>query len=206
MDDLLCDLEGAAMSIYAEAGEDPEDPPAPQVLAEHLMGRGRLRYDARLLVGRAAYQRLPDGREWIFVRPKLPAPVEVLAVYHELAERYFFGRERSEQLESWCDQLAYRLRMPHPLFRSLIRNVGPNWRDLSQPFFASQTAGALRFLEVSGQPGVVIDRRSVRARGSEWGWPPESELRRLARARTMPRDITRHRITDRPGAVVLIAA
>lgn len=140
------------------------------------------------------------------MKPGLPPRLEVFAIHHEIAERHFFGRVQREDIESLCDQLAYRLRMPHNAFRELARSVGPNWRALSRPFFASQTAAALRYLEVTGTPGVVISQRSLRARGEAWVWPDAAELRRLAKARSLPREVRRHRITDRPGSVVLVAA
>lgn len=206
MDDLEIELEGAATAIYGAAGLDSAEPVSALELAEALMGRGRVQH-ARGLMGGACYQRLPDGREWIFVRPGLPDLVEEMKIFHEIAERYFCLRaDCSENREALCDQLAYRLRMPRPAFRLLVRDVGPNWRKLASPWGASETAGALRYLEVTGTPGVVITEKTTRARGQELCWPDERELRRLVRARNLPPGIERYRIGDRRGAVVLVAA
>lgn len=205
MDDLSADLEGAALSIYAEAGVDPEDPPSAHELVERLVGRGRLQI-TRSILGGAMYQRLPDGREWVFVRPGLPPVVESMRLFHEVAERHFWGRVRDERHEWLCDQLAYRLRMPRPAFRGLVKAVGSDWRQLARPWGASETAGAMRYLEVTGRPGVVVTATDVRARGEEWAWPEAGELRRLARARHLPPEIERRRIRDRKGAVVFLAA
>jgi hypothetical protein len=204
MDDLVADLEGTALSIYAAADLDPEEPPSAHELAEALMGRGRVQY-ARGILGAGKYQRLPDGREWIFLRPGLPELNEELTLFHELAERHFWGREQSEQIEEWCDQLAYRLRMPRPAFRSLVKHVGPDWRKLAAPWGASETAGAMRYLEVTGTPGLVITPQTIRARGEQFAWPDENEIRRLVRVRSLPNGIERHRISDRRGSVVLVA-
>lgn len=204
MNELAADLEGSALAIYAEAGVDPTDPPSAHELAERLVGRGRVQF-TRSILGGAKYQRLPDGREWVFVRPGLPMLVESMRIFHELAERHLCGRVRSEHHEALCDQLAYRLRMPRPAFRGLVEQVGPDWRSLARPWGASETAGAMRYLEVTGTPGVVVTPQGMRARGAEWVWPDLAELQRLARARTLPPGIERHRIRDRRGAVVFVA-
>ncbi len=203
MEELASELEGASLAIYAEAGLDPEDPPSAQEMAEALMGRGRLQY-ARGILGAGRYQRLPDGREWIFIRPGLPRLNEQLTIFHEIAERHL-QRVQGDGIEDLCDQLAYRLRMPCPAFRSLVRHCGPNWRQLSAPWGASETAGALRYLEVTGTPGVVVTPKTIRARGESFVWPCEMELQRLVRARNLPPGIERRRIGDRRGAVVLMA-
>lgn len=196
------DLEGDALCIYAEAGLDPAEPVSAHDLAHALLGRGGVRYARGLLVG-AKYQSLPDGREWIFVRPGLPLHVESLKILHEVAERHFARARRvDEDLEVLCDQLAYRLRMPRPLYRELVATVGPDWRELSRPWGASEAASALRYLEVTGTPGVVITPRAARARGEEWAWPDEAELRRLARARHLPAGVERRSMR---GGVVLMA-
>lgn len=203
MDDLTSELEGAALDIYREGGLDPEEPVAAHRLARAILGRNGVQY-AHGLLGGAVYQALPDGREWIFVRPGLPLLVEQMKIFHELAERHFHrARYVGEDIEQRCDQLAYRLRMPRPAFRQLVRDVGPNFRELARPWGASDAAGALRYLEVTGAPGVVVTPRAVRARGEVWGWPNEPELRRLARARNLPEGVERVRAR---GAVVLLAA
>lgn len=203
MDDVSGDLEGAAHAIYDEAGLDPCEPAAAHSLARRILGRQGLQY-ARGLLGGAAYQPLPDGREWIFVRPGLPLLVEQMKIFHELAERHFHRARRvDENIEHLCDQLAYRLRMPQPAFRRLVRDLGPDFSELARPWGASEAAGALRYLEVTGTPGVVVTARAVRARGEAWAWPEEHELRRLARARSLPVGVERVRAR---GAVVFLAA
>lgn len=195
------DLEGAALAIYREAGLDPAEPPSAHDLARAILGRHGVQY-ARGILGGAVYQPLPDGREWIFVRPGLPPVVEQMKIFHELSHRHFRGSV-DEQLEVLCDQLAYRLRMPQPAFKRLVREVGPAFELLAKPWGASDTAGALRFLEVTGTPGIVVTTRTVRARGEAWAWPEEQELRRLARARSIPDGISRVRIR---GGVVFVAS
>jgi len=199
MDDTTSDLEGAALAIYGEAGLDPTDPPSAHDLARAILGRHGVQY-AHGILGGAKYQPLPDGREWIFVRPGLPPVVEQMKIFHELAERHL-RRSFDPHLEVLCDQIAYRLRMPRPAFLELVRTVGPNWRRLAAPWGASDAAGALRYLEATGTPGVVITRTAVRARGEAWAWPDEQELRRLVRARALPDGLERRRLRDGAGVV-----
>lgn len=198
----IWDHEGNALAIYAEAGADPSDPPGPHGLAEAL--GIEIRYFSRLMGG-AKYARL-DGEERIYVRPGLPPLVEGVRIYHEIAERHLRSARGEEHIERACDQLAYHLRMPRPAFRELLAVVGRDLRALADPWPASETASALRYLEVTDTPGVVVTPREVRARGPEWVWPPEEELRRIARARKLPAGVERVRITDRAGSVLLMAS
>lgn len=195
--------EGNARAIYEEAGADPSDPPGPHGLARML--KITIRYDARRMIGGASHVVL-EGRGVIFVRPGLPGLIEGVRIYHELAERHLRSARGEEGIERACDELAYHLRMPRPAFRGLLSVVGPDLAQLAEPWPSSQTGAALRLLEVTDTPGVVITPREVRARGPEWAWPVESELRRWARARNLPDGLERVRITDRPGAVLLMAS
>jgi hypothetical protein len=96
--------------------------------------------------------------------------------------------------------------MPRPAFRELIVCVGRDLRALAKPWPASETASALRYLEVTDTPGVVVTPKEVRARGPEWVWPPAEELRRIARARKLPAGVERVRIADRAGCALLMAS
>ncbi len=195
------DHEGNARSIYAEADADPLDPPGPHGLAR-MLGI-ILRFDCSRMIG-GAQLCVVAGRDTIFVRPGAGPIIEGARIYHEIAERHLRGSQ-DEHLERACDELAYHLRMPRPAFQSLLSIVGEDLAELAAPWPASQTGAALRLLEVTGTPGVVVTPGDVRARG-EWVWPPADEVRRLARAKRLPDGVTRIRITDRPGSAVLLAA
>jgi hypothetical protein len=196
------DHEGNAAAIYREAQVDPADPPGAHGLAEAL--GTTIRYDCTALIGGAKWCR-HGHRDFIFVHPKLSPLVEGMRIYHELAER-FLRHERDPRLEQACDQLAYHLRMPRLAFRELIGDVGCDLRALAEPWPATQTASALRYLEVTDTPGVVVTPRDVRARGPEWGWPPADELRRIARGRCVQSGVDRIRIEDRAGSWLLLAS
>lgn len=196
------DHEGNSLAIYAEAKADPLDPPGPHGLAKAL--GVSVRYFSKLMGG-AKYARVRD-EECIFVRPGLPPLVEGVRIYHELAERHLRSARGEQSIEQACDQLAYHLRMPRPAFRELIACVGRDLRALAEPWPASETASALRYLEVTDTPGVVVTPREVRARGPEWVWPEVAELRRIARARKLPAGIERVRIDDRAGCALLMAS
>lgn len=91
-------------------------------------------------------------------------------------------------------------------FRDLLGIVGHDLRQLAEPWPASQTGAALRLLEVTDTPGVVITPRDVRVRGPEWVWPAPAELRRLLLAERLPEGLERLVINDRRGSGVLLAA
>jgi IrrE N-terminal-like domain len=195
------DHEGNALAIYAEAHENPSDPQGPFVLAESL--GVRIRYDAPRMLRPAAFA-VVNGEEMIFLRRKLSDAQERFLIYHELAER-LLRKSGDELTELSCVQLAACLRMPPPAFRQLVRVVGFDLPKLAAPWCASETGAALRWLETTGTPGVVVTPGDIRVRGEEWAWPDEGELRRLARARNLPAGLRKVHIRDRRGAVVLMA-
>lgn len=197
------DHEGNALAIYQEAGADPAEPPGPHALAR-MLGLS-IRYDAARLMGGAAFAVI-NGTECIFVRPGLPSAIEGVKIFHELAERHLRPARGGPDHERACDELGYHLRMPRQAFRDLMHSVGRDLAALAAPWPATQTAAALRMLEVADVPGVVVTPRDVRPRGPEWAWPPAVELRRLARARSLPAGVERVEIGDRAGSAVLLAS
>jgi hypothetical protein len=199
----IWDHEGNTLAIYAEAGTDPADPPGPHALARRL--GISVRYDCPSLLAGAAHA-VVNGQERIYVRPGLTPLVEGVRIYHELAERHLRRAAEEDGHERACDELAYHLRMPRAAFRELLGVVGRDLGELAAPWPATQTAAALRLLEVTDTPGVVVTPREVRARGPEWCWPPDTELRRLARSRALPAGLERVSISDRRGAVLLLAS
>lgn len=198
------DHEGNALSIYRKAGADPGDPPGPHGLARLL--KYAIRYDCCLLLG-GAERAVIRGERVIFVQRGLTALVEGVRIYHEIAEDHLAGLGVGEEdLERAADELAYHLRMPRAAFRGLVADVGYDLAALAEPWPSSQTGAALRLLEVTDTPGVVITTREVRVRGPEWGWPPVGELRRLVRANRLPDGVKRLPISDRRGAALLLAS
>lgn len=199
----IWDHEGNAAAIYQRARADLADPPGPHGLARRL--GYVVRYDCPLLLG-GAERCVIRGVRTIFVQRGLRPVVEGVRIYHEIAEDYLESIGRGEpEIERAADELAYHLRMPRPAFRGLLDIVGHDLAELAAPWPASQTGAALRLLEVTDTPGVVVTPREVRARGPAWGWPPDRELRRLVRARAVPRGHELVEITDRAGAYLLMA-
>jgi len=199
----LWDHEGNCRAIYQEAGADPADPPGPHVLARML--GVTIRYDCVRLIGGAAFAVI-NRREFIFLRPGFPPLVEGVKVYHELAERHLRRARGELEHERACDELAYHLRMPREAFRWLLEDVGYDLAALAEPWPTTQTGAALRLLEVTDRPGVVVTPRDVRVRGPEWCWPAAAELRRIARSTPPPDGLRAVPITDRSCSVLLLAS
>lgn len=202
----LWDHEGNARAIYAEAGIDPSAPLGAHALAWALCGARCIRYDWRPLFGDGCYEPPRGGRrETIWIRPKLTPEREAWVIFHELAERHLYEDHHHEEHERACNELAARLRAPREAFLPLVREVGFDPPRLARAVRCSQTSAVLRFSEATGTPLALVSARSVRYRGEEWGWPPEPELRRLARARTLPAEIRRVAITDAPRSAIVAA-
>ncbi len=197
----IWDHEGNALAIYQEADADPAEPPGPYGLARRL--GVTIRHSRGRMMGGAKYD---PSDESIALPHGLPVLVEVVRIYHELAERHLRSAVGDESHERACDELAFHLRMPRAAFRGLLGAVGQDLAALAAPWPASQTGAALRLLEVIDAPGVVVTPREIRPRGPEWSWPHESDLRRLARAKALPAGIERIPITDRRGSVLLLAS
>ena len=196
------DSEGAALSIFREAGIDPADPPGPHALAEALMGRGAIAY-ARI---REDGHFSPYGaRPRIYLRSGMSELREAWTIFHELAERHVFG-EQDEAIEVACNRIAACLRAPRAAFRWLLEDVGPeNLQELAERSGTSQTSAAMRVAEVLDVPSVIVTPATVYVRGPEWGWPDEAELRRLSRARAVPGELRKVRLDDAKGRVLLTA-
>jgi hypothetical protein len=128
---------------------DPCRPSGPHGLARRL--GIRIRYDCRGCWVAPRTQSTTARSSSSFGAGFSPL-VEGVKIFHELAERHLKHERGSEGHEEACDQLAYALRMPRPAFRDLIRVVGRDFEQLAAPWPASQTAGALRYLEVTGTP------------------------------------------------------
>lgn len=168
------DTEAATLRLYARANVDPEYPPGPHEVAARL--GVEIRYNAAQVVDGSGANYDPT-RDVVWLRPDLSLPTELLMLWHELAERELLPLGRTAGHEQLCDQLAYRLRMPHPGFAWVAEEVGPAWTALARPWFASHVAAGLRWGEVTGEPTAVVTPSGVRYRGERWAWPHEHELR-----------------------------
>lgn len=196
------EIEGAADGLYIEAGLSP--PTAPSVLARALLGPDALHVvHAGCLPGDGALARVRD--EWrIYVRCRLPVPRLRAAVCHELAE-WHLARVgyREPDTEAVADAIAAAILTPRALFAREAR--GRTWHQLARLFAVTESCVALREGEVRGTPLALITPARVRVRGSEFAWPDEASLRRLASGR-LPAMLQRRRLRDESRRVALVAA
>jgi len=199
----IWDAEGAQRAIYDEAGAPFDEPCEAHELALALMGRGWCEYVDTLICD-GCYSRA-GARERIYLRRRMHPFREVWTIYHELSERHFYGERGDPAHDFACDATAARLRAPMAAFRRLVHAVGDDFATLASETETSQTSAAMRWAEVTGTPLIVVSPDHVRARGDAFEWPDEEELRRLSRARNLPDEIERVRLTDARGRVVIRA-
>jgi hypothetical protein len=171
------ELEGVALALYRQAGLDADAPTDPVDLAERLLGEGCVRLvHSGALPGTAALARVAG--DWrIYVRSRASATRQRFAVLHELGH-FALGASASEEA---CDAVAAALLLPRPAFRAAARELGADWPALAARFGCSESAAALRWGEVIGDPLALVAPLTVRVRGLPWGWPPhEHAIRELA--------------------------
>lgn len=173
------DIEREAERAIEAAGLDVRKPPRMRALAVGLLGEGQVRVvHALSLPGDGARARV-NGRWMIFLRSRLDPIRGRFALAHELAEVLLDSYREPDQ-EDVADRLAAALVLPASAYLMAARHVGDDWGALAEAAQASVAHVALRHSEVTGQPMALVARR-IRMRGAEWGWPPERELRRIAR-------------------------
>jgi hypothetical protein len=198
---VLTELEGEAAWLLREF--DLRKPPGAKAIVQRHLGAGAVRVAS--IVGADA-KLCPDvhGRTLIFVRPRLSPESFRWAVLHELAEWHLQRvGYRSEDVEQAAELLTAALVVPRESYRGALRVHGEAWEQLALGFATTQTCIALRHGEITGEPLAVVAPATVRVRGQEWAWPPEPELRRLARA-TRP-GLRRGVLTDDRRRIVLLA-
>lgn len=195
------DVEGTAAALYRQAGFEGDVPADPVDLAERLLGAGAVRYvHAGALPGVASLTYW-GGRWHIAVRGLATEPRQRFAVLHELGH-YALGPGASEAA---CDAVAGALLLPRPAFRAAARELGADWPSLAAFFGCSESAAALRWGEVIGDPLALVAPVTVRVRGLPWAWPAEErEIRELA-ASLRP-GLARTRLRDDCRRVVVRAA
>lgn len=194
------EIEGVALALYKQAGLDPDLPAHPVELAERLLGVDCVRMvHASALPGTAALARV-SGYWRIYVRSRAPAARQAFAVLHELGH-YALGPGASEEA---CDALAGALLLPRPAFKYAAGDLGADWTALADRFDCTESAAALRWGEVTGEPLALVAPLKVRVRGLPWGWPSDDgEIRRLA---SEPRPgLARARLRDDPRRVIVTA-
>jgi hypothetical protein len=197
LDFTAADIEGTALALYRRAGLEPDAPADPIDLAERLLGVGCVRYaHASDLPGVAALVRV-GGSFRIYLRGRASAQRQAFGVLHELGH-VAAGFDAPEQA---CDAIAAALWMPRPAFQRAAREHGADWASLARRFGATESAVSLRWGEAIGEPLVLVAPRTVRVRGEEYEWPPETLLRQLSRSE-LP-GLARARLSDDSRRIVL---
>jgi hypothetical protein len=198
------DSEGIANYLYRLGNVDPQLPIGAEALARSIPEIVAVRDDATRMMGYSAHTWSPQGRT-IWLRRRATPAERNFDCAHELVE-FALEREHSPFIELACDQGAGAVVAPRPAYRRMLGALGEDFARLAEAFVISESCAALRFGEVTETPLVLVAPGVVRVRGAEWSWPPESELRRLARARAVPPELRRLRLGDDPRRVVLVAA
>lgn len=168
-----------ADEIFSRAGVDQEREFRPSDVAK---GLGLTVYQGRglKLPGHAALASW-NGQRYIALRDGLSVEKARFAVLHELAEFVLAGAH-DESIEDACNAIAAALAMPHRRFSAAVQELGDAPAELAGMFHVTPTAAALRIGEVTRVPLVALTPSWHWVRGREWGWPGETELRRIAKA------------------------
>lgn len=194
-------IEVEAARLYRVAGLDYWRGAAVGELVRGLLGGDALRTaPASALPADGVIARV-HGRWFIYVREGL-RDARFVAL-HELAH-WALGAGATE---TECDRLAAALLAPRPAFDRAIRELGPrrSYTGLARWFGSTETAAALRYGEVTGEPLVVVAPASVRVRGAAYSWPSEPELRGLVKERRLP-GLSKATLRDDPLRVALRVA
>jgi len=173
------DVEGIAAWIYDRADADMADPPDPIDLARAL--DVDVAYDDGTSVGTDGALSRDAGR-WI-VRLARAASLERarFALGHEIGE--WACRQRNEEtVEALCNAISAAVLLPRPAFRAALRYFGADLSALARVFRTTETCVGLRIGEVTDRPMLLVSPGEVRARGEEWSWPNEAQIRRQIRS------------------------
>lgn len=176
-------MEGIATWIYERADADMGDPPDPVDLASALdidveYARGPM------LGGDGTLSRI-DGRWVIQLARSATIAGARFALGHELGE--WACRERAEPtIEALCNAIAAAVILPRPAFVAALRHFGPDLPALARAFRTTETCVGLRIGEVTDRPMLLVSPAEVRARGEEWSWPGETQIRQQMRRGELP--------------------
>lgn len=196
------EIEGEALAIYHQAKLEPDRPIPIGRLVRELLHTKITR--SPMISNRQAAIYEFNGQYVIGVRRGIPGPRARWLAAHELAH-WWFDRMRyiGEDIETRCDALGAALIVPMPAWRHVRQAVGCKIRDLAEALATTQSIALLRHGECDGVPVALIEARHVLVRGDAWGWPSESEIRRVAKTGVPGVKVVR--ITDEARRSGLIA-
>ena len=174
----LWEADAWATTIRERAGVDADEVVKPSELAR---GLGVELYQARglRLPGDAALA-FWGGKPRIALRSGLSVERARFAVFHELAE-YALAGHVDATIEDACNAIAAALAMPRRAFLRAIRDLGEDPHALAHAFRVTPTAAALRLGETTQIPLAALTPSWMWIRGRAITWPPEPEIRRIAR-------------------------
>lgn len=191
-------VEKLASEVYLAAGASAQRPEQPVDLATRILGSKGLAFVPRL--ASEGYFLPTVGRGLIVVRRGLTRRRLAHVIGHELGH-WICQREGVEDREDLCDAIGAAIIAPRASFLARLRRIGPRMRELAWAYQTTQSLAALRYAEVTGTPLALVTPGLVRTRG-ECDWPPESDLRELARSGGGG-DLRAVRLRDDPRRVLL---
>jgi len=189
-------------AFYRANGLHPEDGPDVIELAMRLFGLSRV----VTVPGLRQRAVLSPRRGEILLRPGLSPAALTFLVGHEIGE-WVLERDgyREDDRELACDTVAASLCAPSRALRLAFAACGLDLPRIARSFHTSETILALRLGEVTLRPVAVTLPGRLRFAGAEWGWPPEPELRDIARGRLRTSAIERRELSDAPARAMLAA-
>lgn len=171
-------VERLARQVYQLAGVAEDRAVCPVELARRILGE-----DAVIIARQLSSEGylLPIAGRWrIVVRAGLSKRRLAHVVGHELGH-WICRAEGVPDDEEQCDAIGAAIVAPAPAFASALARRPAKLRDLAWLFSTSESLVALRYAEVTRKPLALVTPERVRLRGHH-DWPPENELRALARS------------------------
>lgn len=198
----IWETDAWAAHVYGLAGFDGSEPVSPVKLGKAILGPESLRIVPHAALPGDAKLAVVNGVTFIFARKGLTRERLLFGVAHELAELVLRGHI-DPTIEDACNAIAGAILAPRKAFASVLRAVGEDFTQLALPFHLTETGAALRLGEITDRPLVAISPQLVRVRGRDWSWPPEEEIRRIARGPSRP-GVRKVQLTDDRRRVVLL--
>lgn len=178
--------------------------PGARAIVRHHMGRESIVVVAHAVLPAKLTDH--DGQALVMVRGRLLPEIERWYLLHELGEWRIKQLDyRGADTEQVADAIAACLVLPRDAYASELRSYGRRFGRLARAFLTTETAAARRLGEVTGEPVVVIAPSSIYVSGDAYGWPGETELRGLAKARRLPPGVKRVALGDDKRRRVLLA-
>lgn len=172
-------VEALARHVYRLAGYSENWRAWPPELATRVLGDDSIVYAPQLHA--EGILTFFDGGWRILVRPSLTKRRLAHVVGHELGH-WICRKEGVVDDEALCDAIGAAIIAPRTAYLAKLHRAGPRLRELAWAFDTTESLAALRYAEVTGAPLALITPDSVRVRGHASDWPPENEIRQLARS------------------------